>query len=150
MSKSPYDVNLPYALICDIDGTLALNTSGRSPYDWSRVGEDTLNAPIAEIVTLYSVIKNCKILFVSGRDEVCKLQTFDWLKKHGFYRNETDALLMRPEGNNEKDSVIKERIYRDHIEGKYNVRFVLDDRNQVVRMWRDLGLTCLQVADGAF
>jgi hypothetical protein len=27
---------------------------------------------------------------------------------------------------------------------------VFDDRNQVVRMWRDLGLTVFQVADGNF
>ena len=57
---------------------------------------------------------------------------------------------MRPEGNNEKDSIIKKRIYEDHIKGKFNVEFVLDDRNQVVEMWRELGLTCLQVAEGDF
>jgi len=27
---------------------------------------------------------------------------------------------------------------------------VLDDRNQVVEAWRSMGLTVLQVADGAF
>ena len=27
---------------------------------------------------------------------------------------------------------------------------VLDDRNQVVKMWRENGLTCLQVAEGDF
>ena len=35
-------------------------------------------------------------------------------------------------------------------DGNYNVKFVLDDRNRVVEMWRSLGLTCLQVADGDF
>jgi hypothetical protein len=59
-------------------------------------------------------------------------------------------LLMRPEGNMEKDAIIKERLFRQHIEGKFCVEFVIDDRDQVVRMWRDLGLRCLQVADGDF
>ena len=39
---------------------------------------------------------------------------------------------------------------KDFIKDKYRVLFVLDDRNQVVDMWRDIGLTCLQVADGNF
>lgn len=50
----------------------------------------------------------------------------------------------------EKDAIIKERLFRQHIEGKFCVEFVIDDRDQVVRMWRDLGLRCLQVADGDF
>jgi hypothetical protein len=57
---------------------------------------------------------------------------------------------MRAEGDTRKDSIIKEEIYRAEIENKYNVLFVLDDRNQVVELWRRLGLTCLQVAEGNF
>ena len=34
---------------------------------------------------------------------------------------------------------------------EYDVAGVLDDRDQVVKMWRnELGLTCLQVAEGNF
>lgn len=57
---------------------------------------------------------------------------------------------MRPAGNMEKDSVIKRRLYEEHIKGTYNVAYVIDDRNQVVEMWRSLGLRCLQVANGDF
>ena len=57
---------------------------------------------------------------------------------------------MRKTGDNRKDSIIKEEIYRNLIEPNYNIEFVLDDRNQVVDMWRRIGLTCLQVADGNF
>lgn len=49
-----------------------------------------------------------------------------------------------------EDSIIKRELFEAHVRDTYAVRFVLDDRNQVVRMWRSLGLTCLQVADGAF
>ena len=34
--------------------------------------------------------------------------------------------------------------------GVDNVAMVFDDRNQVVDMWRQNGLTCFQVADGDF
>jgi hypothetical protein len=57
---------------------------------------------------------------------------------------------MREEGNNEKDSIVKRRLFEDNIRGKYYIEYVLDDRNQVVDMWRNMGLTCLQVAEGDF
>lgn len=57
---------------------------------------------------------------------------------------------MRPAGDQRDDRIVKEEIYRREIEGKYNVRFILDDRDKVVRRWRELGLPCFQVADGDF
>ncbi|MGH7203736.1 MAG: AAA family ATPase, partial [Candidatus Levyibacteriota bacterium] len=50
-----------------------------------------------------------------------------------------------------KDAVVKKELYETHISGKYEVLFVLDDRDQVVEMWRkDLGLPCFQVDYGNF
>jgi hypothetical protein len=57
---------------------------------------------------------------------------------------------MRETGDRRKDSIIKKEIFDRHIRDVYNIEFVLDDRNQVVELWRSLGLTCLQVADGDF
>jgi hypothetical protein len=57
---------------------------------------------------------------------------------------------MRSEYDMRKDSIVKEEIYRQEILGRYNVWLVLDDRNQVVDMWRNLGLRVLQVAPGNF
>ncbi len=45
---------------------------------------------------------------------------------------------------------MKEELYRQHIEGNYNIKFVLDDRQQVVDMWRRFGLTVFQVDGGDF
>ena len=64
--------------------------------------------------------------------------------------NEPDELFMRPTGDTRKDSILKKEIYDNHIKGKYNVKYVLDDRDSVVEMWREQGLTCLQVAPGDF
>lgn len=41
-------------------------------------------------------------------------------------------------------------MFEEHIRNKFCVEYVLDDRNQVVDMWRNMGLTCLQVAEGGF
>jgi hypothetical protein len=144
--KSPeYNIGLKDAILVDIDGTLA-RMNGRGPYDWEKVGTDLLNRTIAEIVTKYKN-SNTKVIIVSGRDEKCREITKNWLHENyvGY-----DFLFMRPEGNNEEDSIIKRRIYENEIKDKYNVLFVLDDRDRVVAMWRSLGLTCLQVDYGNF
>lgn len=61
-----------------------------------------------------------------------------------------DELYMRTPGDMRKDFVIKKELYDAKIKNKYNVQFVLDDRNQIVDMWRGLGMTCLQVDYGNF
>lgn len=138
----------PYpAIIVDIDGTLALRTGDRSPFDWGRVGEDVLNPPVVDLVRMIHGARRHEIILMSGRDEVCRTETQEWLIK---YRIPFNRLYMRPTGNNEKDSVVKERLYREHIESQIEVEFVLDDRDQVVKMWRSIGLTVFQVAEGDF
>jgi hypothetical protein len=57
---------------------------------------------------------------------------------------------MRSTGDHRQDSIIKQEIYQQQICGQYNIKLVLDDRQQVVDMWRDLGLTVFQVAAGDF
>lgn len=136
---------LPNVCLVDIDGTLA-HMKDRSPFDWHRVGEDSVDTTIKNLLS--SVLRDGNsVILVSGRDSVCRPETEEWLEKNNITY---DHLFMRPESNNEKDTVVKERIYRENIEGKYNVLFVLDDRTQVVNTWRSLGLKCFQVAPGDF
>jgi len=139
-----YDPKLKDAIIVDIDGTLAHSTH-RSMYEWDKVGEDRKDLVISEIVDKY--LQDYFILIVSGRDGACKDITEKWLRNNKIFYNE---LYMRPIGDNRKDTIVKEEIYNNYIKGKYNIKFVLDDRNCVVEKWRDLGLRCLQVADGDF
>lgn len=135
----------PRAVLVDIDGTLA-HHHGRSPYDWQRVSEDTPNEPVADLVRILD--DRMHIILMSGRDEVCRPQTEAWLKEHLI---PYDELYMRPHKDNRKDSVIKRELYERHVAGRYVVAFVIDDRDQVVRMWRgELGLTVFQCADGDF
>jgi phosphoglycolate phosphatase-like HAD superfamily hydrolase len=135
------------AIIVDIDGTLADNKLGkRGIFDWHLVSGDQPHLDIIELVTLYKYA-GYAILVVSGRDEICRGDTEDWLEIHDV---PCDELFMRPLDDNRKDTVIKEEIYRAKIEGDYSIRVVLDDRQQVVDMWRSLGLRVLQVAPGDF
>ncbi|MFN8577784.1 MAG: hypothetical protein U0354_13080 [Candidatus Sericytochromatia bacterium] len=59
-------------------------------------------------------------------------------------------LLWREIPDMRKDSIVKKKFLLTHIKDKYYIEFILDDRIQVVDMWRELGLTCLQVDYGDF
>lgn len=144
----------PTAILCDIDGTLAhgINVT-RKPYEWDKVGTDTIDESIAGMLQHYwsedpmNDEHEPQIILLSGRDGSCYGETQDWLHGHGI---RYDALIMREAGDKRKDFVVKRELFDQHVRDNYQVLFVLDDRNQVVDMWRSLGLKCLQVADGDF
>jgi predicted kinase len=143
----------PYAqraIICDLDGTVALHNQRRSPYNFAQVGQDTVNDPVADIVKFFASAGHV-ILYVSGRDAWCADLTTEWLRKNGLpIPGELHKLFMRGDTDKRKDNIVKQEIFDTHIRNHYNVRCVLDDRDQVVKMWRSLGLVCLQVAEGNF
>lgn len=153
--QPPAIIQGPWAVMCDIDGTLADMKQGepgrRGPYDWNRVGEDELKRETAFVLERMAfngeAHTGIRIILVSGRDGVCRPETEEWLKKMGV---DYDHLFMREAGDMRKDSIVKAEIYEREIKDKFNIEFVLDDRQQVVDMWRGLGLTCFQVAEGNF
>lgn len=147
-----YNNELEDCYIIDIDGTIAW-MKDRSPYDWHRVGEDEPNPYMIRILeSLFKTNQDVTYIFLSGRDGVCQEHTTLWLYDHVLIEcdNLEWALYMRAEGDQRKDSIVKRELYEEHIKDKYNVLGVFDDRNQVVEMWRELGLPCFQVADGDF
>lgn len=140
-----YVMGLPNAIIVDIDGTLA-HMVNRGPYDTSRYMDDRLDFTIAKLVDTLSRAGH-PIIIVSGRDAAFKGVLEEWLLKHGVYWNE---VYMRPEGDTRNDAIVKDELYENHIKGRYNVEFVLDDRDRVVAMWRAKGVKVLQVEYGDF
>jgi predicted kinase len=143
-----YVEGLPNAVLVDIDGTLAKMVQ-RKPFDWHKVGTD---APMDDIIDLVNNLRvaGAEIVFLSGRDGSCYEATREWLAQHVGPWTISAHLHMRAPGDNRKDAVVKREIYEGKIRNYYNTWFVLDDRNQVVEMWRGLGLRCLQVAPGDF
>ena len=148
ISVSSYepDPALPAAILVDIDGTVAL-MGDRSPYDWEKVGSDLPNPAVITAVRAMHAAGNA-IIFCSGRDAVCRPETEAWLDL--FVGVPYEALFMRPEGDGRKDAVVKREIFDQKIRDTWRIVGVFDDRQQVVRMWRALGLTVFQVAEGDF
>jgi predicted kinase len=149
----PWQKSHAYVIV-DMDGTLAdcshrIHHVTKGNHDWdlfeSKAMEDKPRWPIINLVRILRS-KGYDILIVSGRqiDRAGK-STVQWLDK---YNIQYDHIFMRNGGDNRQDSIVKQEIL-DKLP-KDQIRYVLDDRNQVVEMWRKNGLTCLQVADGNF
>jgi histidinol phosphatase-like enzyme len=143
------------AIIIDLDGTLA-NCDHRVHHlegdtkDWdsfySGLRDDELH-PWCKTLMEAMNDKGYKLLIVTGREAKYKEETKEWLEKYNIFYH---FLYMRDLGDHRSDSEIKKEIYKKEIESKYHTLFVLDDRKSVVKMWRDLGLTCLQCDWGEF
>ena len=132
------------AYLVDIDGTVAL-CGDRDIYDGAKAHLDTVNEHVAAIIRMLSA--DHPMIFMSGRSDEFRDVTEQWLHTH---RLTVDHLYMRAAGDKRKDSIVKHELFNRHVRGNYNIAGVFDDRNQVVEMWRAIGLTVFQVADGNF
>jgi predicted kinase len=140
------DASLPKAIICDLDGTLAL-IGDRDPYDATESDKDLLNEAVANVLKTFSG-KGYHILLVSGREEIFREPAVRFLEK---FAVPYQQLWMRRAKDYRRDAIIKREIFDREVAGNYYVEFVLDDRDQVVEMWRrERKLTCFQVNYGAF
>lgn len=144
------DPELFDAVICDIDGTFSF-IGDRSPYDASKSDEtDKPNEAVLSVLHAMDHSTAARIIFVSAREEKDREATERLIQKY-LSVSVPYLLYMRPTGDFRRDSVVKKELFYQHIADKYYVNFVLDDRPQVVRMWRyELGLPVFQVNDKEF
>ena len=141
-----FDAKLPSCVIFDIDGTLAAMYD-RSPYDVMSVVQDKPNGSIIWLQKTIARDLKTVMFLMSGRSEISREITIKWLDDHKILY---DKLFMRKKDDDRRDDVIKKELFEENIMGKYNVIFVIDDRDRIVKMWRDLGITCLQCQYGDF
>jgi len=133
-------------VISDIDGTLAKRVN-RGPFEWSRLLDDEPNAAVVELLQALHD-RGHEIVFISGRTEDLREQTLLWLSRNVGIPG---RLLMRRANDDRRDEIVKAEIFVELNLTKEQVLLVLDDRDRVVKMWRDrFGLTCFQVAEGDF
>jgi len=144
------------AIIIDLDGTLCdcrhrMHYVKQSPPNWPAFFDACVDdTPNPAIVALYTMAceSGIVVIYVSGRPETHRVLTEAWLTSHWLAQH--TALLMRTAGDYRPDTIVKRELYEQHIAGKYEILFTVDDRASVVAMWRSLGLTCLQCAEGDF
>lgn len=135
------DPSKPKAVIVDIDGTVA-QMYNRSPYEWEKVGEDKPRDFVINLVErmcTYFEVDRIDIIFLSGRDGICRPQTEEWLNDNIAYNGKLN-LFMRTEGDPRKDTIVKEELFWEHVAPHYNVMGAFDDRPCMVRLWYEIGI----------
>ena len=162
-------------VIFDLDGTLANIDARRAKslsndkMDWDvffdpeNISLDKPNLPVIKMAQLLAE-DGFKIVIFSGRNDRSFFTTKAWLTRN---RVPFHKLVMRPDKFKEDswpiangnpatkemrfmpDEILKKKMLDTFVDID-DVFLVVDDRNKVVKMWRDLGLTVFQVADGDF
>lgn len=141
-------------VIFDLDGTICDCEHRRhhvtgNDKNWTAfnntMGDDAPSQNIIRLAVELSA-KN-KIVMCTGREDVFLRVTELWLTLHGV---PFDAIYMRPKADYRDDPVIKRDLLAHILADGYKPWLVVDDRSRVVAMWREMGLTCLQCADGNF
>lgn len=142
------DPALEQAVIFDIDGTLANHDGIRSPFDESKVLLDLPHPEVIEMVKAEREFHKRKIIIMSGRKSSSRTDTMKWLEDNGV---QYDYLYMRDAKDSRSDDIVKYELYMEHVNGKYYVNKIYDDRQKVCDMWRTaLSLRVFQVAPGNF
>jgi hypothetical protein len=141
-------------IVFDLDGTLSLvgdrlKYLEQTPKDWdsfyNNCKDDELNESIAHIYKCLWAMGN-DIKIVTGRRESVREETLEWLDAYEREINSED-LTMRKDGDKRHDTVVKPELIEPF---KDRIIAIFEDRNSMVKKWRDLGYVCLQVAEGDF
>lgn len=146
------------AIIIDIDGTLS-NPEHRLHHlsgekDWKAfhgaMGEDP---PVEAIAQLARIMYRASeaglgidaVLIVTARhdDPLYERLTREWLELHDIPYH---RLYMRRDSDTRRDHLVKRDILQQILDDGYEPILAVDDRPEVVRMWRDHGITTLQCA----
>ena len=139
-------------VIYDLDGTLAdidhrihfIEGGVRKDWDgfFNEMGNDTLREGVASLIT--TCYKDHITIIVTGRPSNYRKKTEKWLKK---YNIPYKALYMRKAGDFRPDYIVKQEIL-DRFLPKDKIEMVVDDRRQVISMWRSNKLPVIDVGDG--
>jgi DNA-directed RNA polymerase subunit N (RpoN/RPB10) len=143
-------------VVFDIDGTIAITgdrlkcITETIPKDWDgfhdRVMEDEENEPVMDILRGLVRLRCYRIVYCTGRMERNRAKTMQWLDDHNIILHPED-LYMRAEGDYRQDTIVKPELLKDLLT---MIVMAFEDRGSMTAKWRELGITCLQVAEGAF
>lgn len=163
-------------LFCDVDGTVADLTHRRlaaeaadPKYKWPvfRKNMDA-DKPIQHVIDAVIELKSAgwTVVMMTARSAIDLDVTEDWLERHGItydaiyirddWLREEDGVTIKlsrrgkPMPDARKDNIVKTELLAKARADGYDPTLVFDDRDQVVEMWRDHGIMCVQTAEGNF
>lgn len=141
-------------IIVDVDNTIADNSHRKhhlmeKPKNRAAwLAEAHLCRPIASVIIVIEALRGLgEVVLCSGRMECERAVTVATMEKFGF---QFAALYMRKDNDFRSDDVVKREMLAALRADGFDPFLVFDDRDRVVKMWREEGLRCFQVADGDF
>ena len=146
-------------VIFDLDGTLAIIDKRREKatlpngkINWKTFFDPAnieLDEPNVPVIKTFQAMKAAgyRVGVFSGRDAVSYVETSNWLEKYGV---DFDFMRMRPKGSHTPDDVLKKQWLDEELSTGEEIMCTFDDRDKVVKMWRENGITCMQVNYGDF
>lgn len=146
-------------IIVDIDGTLAdcthrLRHIQSEPKDWNAFfeacGDDAPIHTVINMVRGLARVSPNRVVFCTGRPERTRHKTVAWLSDWLDWDRAAIDIYMRPDETHAPDNVVKRKILEKIRADGFNPVLAIEDRQQVVDMWRSEGLVCAQVAVGDF
>jgi hypothetical protein len=146
-------------VIFDLDGTLALIDKRRAKalkvdgkLNWGEFFKPEniqLDEPNIPVIKTFQSLKQSgfEVGIFSGRDSISRRESKEWLLQNGVW---PDFFKMRPQGSHTPDDVLKKMWLDEMISQGKEIMCVFDDRDKVVKMWRENGISCFQVNYGDF
>jgi phosphoglycolate phosphatase-like HAD superfamily hydrolase len=151
------------AVLFDLDGTLANNMHRRhlAPdasitgfvernsawnYFYALMDNDT---PIMHMVHLLDMYRQAglHIIIVTARSSDYLTPTIEWLERHEIQYN---SIFTRASKDHRPDYIVKKSLLDIIKASGYDPVIAFDDRDSVVKMWRENGIPCMHVAEGDF
>jgi hypothetical protein len=134
--------------LCDSDHRKHHLENGKKDWaGWFRnMDQDPVHEDVADFYN-YAIERNIPVFICTGRDEGYRSVSQFWLDQNGFF---PDGLYMRRTGDRRDDSIVKKEMLEEIRALGYNPVLAFDDRDRVVKMWRENGVRCFQVAPGDF
>ena len=141
-------------IVFDLDGTLnivgdRLKHIQQPIKDWDAFYAASLNDKInLPIALIYNALrfKNKEIFILTGRNEKYRAITLLWLNNNDFDVRDR-RLIMRPDRDYRHDTIVKPMLATPFLK---DIEMVFEDRKSMADKWRELGVTCLHVAEGNF
>jgi len=153
--------------IFDMDGTISDSThrthlladredKHRWPKFHAAAGDDPPNEAVLKMLCML-INAGHDVLIFTGRSDEVRADTLLWLKSFAgdyldIFFDFEEVLIMRPEKDHREDTILKMDWYQNLLTEQDRKRLVavFEDRTRMVKMWRELGVACFQVANGEF
>lgn len=135
-----YDLGFTGTDDCTVHEGFGIGCSGnivKKEKNWDSfyhtVGKDNSMQSIIDILVALSQTKH-KIMFVTGRSEVCRFQTEEWIQKKTAIRDY--ELIMRAEYDHRHAKKMKKGVIKNMLDAE-DIAFVLDDDEGVLKMYKE-------------